>query len=116
MISSQHQITDESTSSTVGISTADIRDDGVTGVQKKRGRLKLSLQEHAKRIKRLRMHVSYRNAKFAKRFEIEEENGESLVLTIGDKVVNLIKEANCYTEKINGETCVSIVSGLLYWI
>ena len=63
LISSQQQITDESTLSSVGISTADMRDDGVIGVKKKRGRPKLSLQEHAKRFKRLRMPVSYRNAK-----------------------------------------------------
>ena len=33
--------------------------------------------------------------------------------TVGEKIVELIKEGGAYTENINGEQCMSIVSGLL---
>jgi hypothetical protein len=82
--------------------------------QKKRGRPPLTQGEVSTRINRLRMRLTYKNNKYAsEQINLNRENVDQGIDTIGDKLLKLITEANCYTEKINGERCTSLVRGLL---
>ena len=82
--------------------------------QKKRGRPSLTQVEVSTRINRLRMKLKYKNSKNAnEQINLNQGNVNQGEETIGEKVLKLITEASCYTERINGERCTSLVTGLL---
>jgi hypothetical protein len=87
------------------------RDDGV----KKRGRPEIKKEEMNKRLNRMRMNFNYSRGVEKKQEENElcYEKESTCASEIGKAVSRLMKEANVYTEKVNGEECVSIVSGLI---
>jgi hypothetical protein len=81
------------------------------GILKKRGRPESEKDDKDLRISRLRNKLNYKIRTSTKsRIAFEEESIEE---SIGSKLLNLIKEVGSYTEQINGEECMSIVSGLL---
>ena len=71
----------------------------------------VSQEELVKRLDRVRKYESFK--KGAKNKSAISDCEEAVATLIGSSVVQLIKKANVYTEQINGEECVSIVSGLL---
>ena len=82
-------------------------DETDTAICNKRGRPELDIEDHLRNIKNLRMQVDYYKSNNSnKKHEVVEK-------TVGEKTVELIKEGGAYTENINGEQCMSIVSGLL---
>jgi hypothetical protein len=76
----------------------------------KRGRPELSMDEMKVRLNRARMNINYNKSIQNKSTLLPDEESETS--SIGSKVARLIGQASVYTEKINGEQCVSIVSGL----
>lgn len=81
---------------------------------RKRGRPKLTSEEASSKINRLRMQIQYTKTKInGGSLTFGQELDEPQEKSVGEKVIELITEAGCYTETINGEGCTSIVTGLL---
>ena len=76
---------------------------------RKRGRPELSMDEMKARLNRARMNINYNKSIQNKSTLLPDDESETS--SIGSKVTRLIGQASVYTEKINGEQCVSIVSG-----
>ena len=80
--------------------------------RKKRGRPELTMEDKDLRISRLRNRVNYSNMSSKKsRLSFDEEVNDAR--SIGSKIVELVNKVGAYNENINGEECLSIVSGLL---
>lgn len=77
---------------------------------KKRGRPEISKDEMRLRLNRARVNINYN--KRIQNEPILAVDDDSEISSVGSKVARLIEEASVYTEKINGEKCVSIVSSL----
>lgn len=79
----------------------------------KRGRPIVTADEINSKLRSLRKQLKRYHDKTPNQLSLNYERDNDRFDTIGERVISLIKEAGCYTEKINGEECVSIVSGLL---
>ena len=79
-------------------------------INNKRGRPELSKEEMRVRLNRIRVNIIYNRKK--RNEPTVALDDESEISSVGSKIERLNEEASEYTENINGEKCVSIVSGL----